>query len=65
MHTCKTPFELLYKTSLLHLSLKTDFVITMATARRVSKVHAFSIDKDHFRFGNIYGSLALRTKIGF
>ena len=44
--------------------MKTAFLITMATARRVSEVHAFSIDKDHFRFSNLDGSLTLRTKIG-
>ena len=65
MHLCKTPFEPLSKASLLHLSMKTAFLITMATARRVSEVHAFSIDKDHFRFSNLDGSLTLRTKIGF
>ena len=65
MHLCKTPFEPLSKASLLHLSMKTTFLITMATARRVSEVHAFSIDKDHFRFSNLDGSLTLRTKIGF
>ena len=37
----------------------------MATARRVSEVHAFSIDADHFRFSRIYGSLSLRTQVGF
>ena len=50
---------------MLHLSIKTAFLITIATARRVSEVHAFSIDKDYLRFGNLDGSLTLRNKIGF
>ena len=37
----------------------------MATAKRVSEIHAFSIDKDHFRFSHIDGSLTLRTQPGF
>ena len=37
----------------------------MATARRVSEVHAFSIDPDHLRFNNMDGSLILRTQVGF
>ena len=65
MHLYKTPFEPLSKASLLHLSMKTAFLITMATARCVSEVHAFSIDKDHLRFSKLDGSLTLRNKIGF
>ena len=45
--------------------MKMAFLITMATARCVSEVHEFSIDKDHFRFSNLDGSLTLRTQIGF
>ena len=37
----------------------------MATARRVSEVHAFSIDSDNLRFSNLDGSLILRTQLGF
>ena len=64
-HRCKAPFEPLHEASLLHLSMKTAFLLTMATARRVSEVHAFAIDKEHFRFSNIDGSLIIRTQVGF
>ena len=53
---CKAPFEPLGKASLFHLSVKTVFLVTLATARRVSEVHAFSIDSDHLRFSNLDGS---------
>ena len=64
-HLCKAPFEPLDKATLFFLSVKTTFLLTMATARRVSEMHALSIDADHFRFSKIDGSLTLRTKPGF
>ena len=64
-HMCKAPFEPLDKASLFHLSVKTVFLVTLSTARRVSEVHAFSIDSDHLRFSNLDGSLILRTQVGF
>ena len=64
-HMCKAPFEPLDKASLFYLSVKTVFLVTLATARRVSEVHAFSIDSDHLRFSNLDGSLILRTQVGF
>ena len=64
-HICKAPFEPLTNASLLHLSMKTAFLLAMATAKRVSEIHAFSIDKQHFRFNKLDGSLTLRTQVGF
>ena len=64
-HMCKAPFEPLDKASLLYLSVKTVFLVTLATARRVSEVHALSIDSGHLRFSNLDGSLILRTQVGF
>ena len=64
-YMCKAPFEPLDKASLFHLSVKTVFLVTLATARRVSEVHAFFIDSDHLRFSNLDGSLILRTQLGF
>ena len=58
-------FPTLDKASLFHLSVKTVFLVTLATARRVSEVHAFSIDSDHLRFSNLDGSIILRTQVGF
>ena len=39
---CKEPYEPLSTASLIHLSMKTAFLLTMATTRRVSEIHAFS-----------------------
>ena len=62
---CKAPFEPLDKASLFYLSVKTVFLVTLATARRVSEVHALSKDSDHLKFSNLDGSLILRTQVGF
>ena len=64
-HMCKAPFEQLDKASLFYLSVKTVFLVTLATARRVSEVHALSMDSDHLRFSNLDGSLILSTQLGF
>ena len=64
-HMCKAPFEPLDKASLFYLSVKTVFLVTLAMARRVSEVHALSIESDHLRFSNLDGSLILRTQVGF
>ena len=64
-HMCKAPFQPLDKASLFYLSVKTVFLVTLATARRVSEVHALSMDSDHLRFSNLDGSLILRTQLGF
>ena len=64
-HMCKAPFEPLDKASLFYLSVKTVFLVNLATARRVSEVHALSMDSDHLRFSNLDGSLILRTQLGF
>ena len=64
-HIGKAPFEPLDKASLFYLSVKTVFLVTLATARRVSEVHALSIDSDHLSFSNLDGSLILRTQVGF
>ena len=64
-HMCKAPFEPLDKASLFYLSVKTVFLVYLATARRVSEVHALSMDADHLRFSNLDGSLILRTQLGF
>ncbi|MCG7878355.1 MAG: site-specific integrase [Candidatus Thiodiazotropha taylori] len=62
---CKEPYEPLNAASLIHLSMKTAFLLTMATARRVSEVHAFAMDKEHLRFSSVDGSLTVRTQVGF
>ena len=41
---CGEPFEPLHRASRFYLTLKTVFLLAMATARRVSEIHALSID---------------------
>ena len=63
---CKEPYEPLSTAPLIHLSMKNAFLLTMATARRVSEIHVFfSIDKEHLSFSSVDGSLTLRTQVGF
>ena len=64
-YLCKDSFEPMNKSSLLHLSIKKSFLFTMATARRASEIHAFTIDEEHFRFSFVDGSLILRTQVDF
>ena len=64
-YLCKEPFEPLNQASLIYLSMKTTFLLTMATARRISEVHAFAMDEEHLRFSSVDGSLTIRTQIGF
>ena len=59
---CKESYETLSKASLIHLTMKTSFLLTMATARRVSEVHALAIDEEHLRFRAVDGSLTVRTR---
>ena len=62
---CSEPYEPLHKASRFHLTLKTIFLLATATARRVSEIHAFSMDSGHLRFNQSDGSVSLRTQTGF
>ena len=62
---CSEPYEPLHKASRFHLTLKTVFLLAMATARRVSEIHTFSMDSGHLRFNQSDGSVSLRTQTGF
>ena len=62
---CSEPYEPLHKASRFHLTLKTVFLLAMATARRVSEIHAFSMDSGHLRFNQSDGCVSLRTQPGF
>ena len=59
---CSEPYEPLHKASRFHLTLKTVFLLALATARRVSEIHAFSMDSGHLRFNQSDGSVSLRTQ---
>ena len=62
---CKDPYEPLHKASLLHLTMKTAFLIMMTTAKRVSEIHALAMDAEHLRFDKTDDSVSLRTQTGF
>ncbi|MCG8069891.1 MAG: hypothetical protein JAY84_18765 [Candidatus Thiodiazotropha taylori] len=62
---CKGPYEPMSKASLLHLTQKTVFLLTLATAGRVSEIHALAMDPEHLRFNESDGSVSLRTQSGF
>ena len=46
----KAPYEPLHKASKLHVTLKTAFLLALATAKRCSKIHALAMDSKHLRF---------------
>ena len=50
---------------MLHLTQKIAFLLAMATARRVSEIHAFAVVSEHLRFNKLDGSVLLRTQPGF
>ena len=60
----KGPFEPLGDASLTHLTWKTVFLLTFATAKRRSEIHALSVDSQSLRF-NTNGSVSLAFQPGF
>ena len=46
----KAPYEPLHKASKLHVTVKTAFLLALATAKRCSKIHALAMDSNHLRF---------------
>ena len=61
----KTPFELLDKASKFHITIKTAFLLALATAKRCSEIHALAMDSQHLRFNQTDGSVSLMLKSGF
>ena len=45
----KTPFEPLEDSELKFLTMKTVFLVALASAARVSEIHSFTINENHFR----------------
>jgi hypothetical protein len=45
----KRPFEPLHDADLKYLTLKTVFLVAVASASRVSEIHSLSLDEGHFR----------------
>ena len=50
---------------MLYLTQKTVLLLILATAGRISEIHAFSVDSEHLRFYVSDGSVSLRTQSGF
>ena len=61
----KTPFEPLDKASKFHVTIKTAFLLALATAKRCSEIHALAMDSQHLRFNQSDGSVSLILKFGF
>ena len=61
----KPPFEPLDKASKFHVTIKTAFLLALATAKRCSEIHALAMDSQHLRFNQTDGSVSLMLKTGF
>ena len=61
----KPPFEPLDKASKFHATIKTAFLLALATAKRCSEIHALAMDSQHLRFNQTDGSVSLMLKAGF
>ena len=61
----KPPFEPLDKASKFHVTIKTAFLLALATAKRCSEIHALAMDSQHLRFSQSDGSVSLILKSGF
>ena len=59
----KEPFEHISKCSLENLTLKTVFLVTLASGR--SEIHALSVDPECFRFSPNLSQVSLLTEPGF
>ena len=61
----KPPFEPLDKASKFHVTIKTAFLLALATAKRCSKIHALAMDSQLLRFNQTDGSVSLMLKSSF
>ena len=61
----KAPYEPLHKASKLHVTLKTAFLLALATAKRCSEIHASAMDSEHLRFNQSDGTVSLMVQPGF
>ena len=55
----KAPYEPLDQSSLQFLTWKTVFLLTMASSKRRSEIHALSIEDNHLRFDAVDESVTL------
>ena len=49
----------------LHVTLKTAFLLALATAKRCSEIHALAMDSNHLRFSQSDGSVSMIVQTGF
>ena len=49
----------------LHVTLKTAFLLALATAKRCSEIHALAMDSNHLRFNQSDRSVSLIVQTGF
>ena len=61
----KSPFEPLLKASKLHVTIKTAFLLALATAKRCSEIHALTMAPNHLRFNQSDGSVSLIVQTGY
>ena len=61
----KPPFEPLDKASKFQVTIKTAFLLALATAKRCIEIHALAMDSQHLRFNQTDGSVSLMLKTGF
>ena len=61
----KELFEHISKCSLENLTIKTVFLVTLASGRRRSEIHALSVDPECFRFSSNLSQVSLLTEPGF
>ena len=61
----KSPFEPLNKACKLHVMIKTTFLLSLAIAKRCSKIHTLAMDPNHLRFIQSDGSISLIVQTGF
>ena len=61
----KAPYKPLDKASKLHVTIKTAFLLALATAKRCCKIHALAMDANHLRFNESDGSVSLIVQTGF
>ena len=59
-----SPYEPLHKASKLHVTIKTAFLLALATAKRCSEIHALAMDSNHLRFNQSDGSVSLIVQTG-
>ncbi|MES9882230.1 MAG: hypothetical protein ABW185_15260 [Sedimenticola sp.] len=61
----KAPYEPLGEASMLDLTVKTAFLLSLASARRVSEIHALSVEEGAIRFDKNQESVSLLPQAGF